>query len=75
MGNRKSSGDLHVGDIVVYDGKQRMRVAGFPTTSMVVLVTLVLIPDYPSTVKTSVTDKKIAKVSSVVSDRRGEKER
>jgi hypothetical protein len=63
MGNLKSVADLHVGDIVIYDGAQRMRVAGFPTLTIVILTALMLVPGMPSTVKTSVNDKKIAKVT------------
>lgn len=62
MANLKTVADLHVGDIVIYDGVQRMRVAGFPTNKMVILTALVLVPGMPPTVKTSVTDKKIVKV-------------
>ncbi len=62
MPNRKSVGELHTNDIVIYDGKQRMRVAGFPTVKMVILTALVLQPGLPATVKTNVTDKKIVKV-------------
>jgi hypothetical protein len=63
MANLKSVADLHVGDIVIYDKAQRMRVAGFPTLKMVILTALVLVPGMPTTVKTSVNDKKIAKVA------------
>lgn len=62
MANLKSVADLHVGDIVIYDGAQRMRVAGFATNKLVILTALVLVPGMPPTVKTSVTDKKIVKV-------------
>lgn len=63
MANLKTVADLHVGDIVIYDKAQRMRVAGFPTNKMVILTALVLVPGMPPTVKTSVTDKKIVKVT------------
>jgi hypothetical protein len=63
MGNLKSVGTLHVGDIVIYDKAQRMRVAGFPTLTIVILTALVLVPGMPPTVKTAVNDKKIAKVT------------
>jgi|GEM_PF-5016718 len=61
MSRRESVGELRVGDLVNYDG-QRMRVSGFPSDKLVLLVALVLTQGKPPHIMTGVTDKRIVKV-------------
>lgn len=62
MGRRRESlGNLHIGDIVDYEG-QRMRVSGFPNDKLVILTTLVLTVGKPPSVTVGAFDKKITVV-------------